>query len=214
MAQTFPGQAVSSTSASSSGAQKKITLIYAKNPGRYEQIAPPEEMTASEEREYEQEVAEHEGAREDRIKAHCKRVERLVCFLEALGMIVAYERQLDDEHVSSKPNWLVENVETSDFVVLVITPSFKELLHQKKVPDDETFFKGDYLSNYLSGHSKKPDGSHIKFVCVFLGSSKREDQIPPYVATANSYALIEPFDELGEGRRDDIMAFKSLMTKD
>ena len=192
--------------------QRKVTLIYAKNPGQYEQIKPPRQMKASEEEEYYEEVITNEAEREQSIQLHVERVVRFAQYLESLGINVAYENQLDDQHVSSKQIWLEENVESSDFVILVITPSFRKLLSQKEVPQNETFFKGNYLNNIISGHANKSDGTPNKFVCVFLHSPYCQRYIHPSIATGNSFVLYEPF-ELKDGRRDDIAKFSSLMTK-
>ena len=191
---------------------RKVTLIYAKNPGKYEQIKPPDRMTASQKEMYLQEVIAHEAKRETCIKLHIERVMRFANYLKSLGINVAYENQLDDQHVSSKPRWLEENVESSDFVILVITPSFKELLNKKGVPHNETFFRGEYLNNIISGYVEKADETPIKFVCVFLHSPYRQSYIPPSIATVNSYELFEPF-AWEDGRRDGIAKFSSLMTK-
>ena len=188
--------------------------MYTKNPGLYEQIKPPAHMTASQKEEYHQEVLANEAKRDKRIKEHVAMVVRLAEFLISLGIVVAYEKQLDDEHVPSKHQWLEENMEKSDFIVLVITPSLKQLLNQKDVPENETFFKGESLSNMINGSVKKNDGSRIKFVCVFLKSAKHPEYIPPGLASVNSYALFEPFAlEDDDERRDDIKAFTSLMQR-
>ena len=192
--------------------QRKVTLIYAKNPGKYEQIKPPDQMTASQKEMYLKEVIAHEAKRETCIKLHVERVMRFVRYLESLRITVSYENQLDNQHVPSKPRWLEKNVESSEFVILVITPSFKELLNKIGVPHKETFFEGEYLNNIISGYAKKSDGTPIKFVCVFLHSPYRQSYIPPSIASVNSYELFEPF-ALEDGRRDDIAKFSSLMAK-
>ena len=169
-------------------------------------------MTASQKESYEREVAAHEGDQEKRIKLHEERVERFAGFLQSLDIAVAYEKQLDDQHVLSKPKWLIENVENSDFVVLVITPSLNQLLKKGDIPENETFFKGETLSNMIHGYVNKSDGSRIKFVGVFLHTPKWQKYFPPGIAASNSYEAFEPFD-LKDGRRDNLAAFISLVTK-
>jgi hypothetical protein len=192
--------------------KKKVLLIYPKNPGEYEQIKPPDNMTAAQKEAYEREVIDHEGDQEKRIKLHEERVERFARFLQSLDIAVAYEKQLDDQHIRSKLTWLEENVDNSDFVVLVITPSLNQLLKKEDIPEKETFFKGETLSNMIHGYVNKSDGSRIKFVGVFLNTPPCQKHIPLGIAASNSYEVFKPF-ELKDGRRDNLAPFISLVKK-
>ena len=168
-------------------------------------------MTAARKEAYEREVIDHEGDQEKRIKLHEESVERFAGFLQSLDITVAYEKQLDDQHVQSKLKWLIENVEKSDFVVLMITPSLNQLLTKEDIPENETFFKGETLSNMIHGYVNKSDGSRIKFVGVFLNTPKCLNNVPSGIAASNSYDVFEPF-ELKDGRRDNLATFISLVT--
>ena len=186
--------------------KKKLLLITPKNPEKCTQIKRPTNMTAK----HEDEVAAHEAKREKKKKKHQDKVERLIYFLQSHGHTVAYEQQLKDKYVPSKLLWLQEEVNIADYVLLIITHSLNLLLGQGKVPDEEDLFVGDYMQNLVSGLVKKPDGSKVKFVCVFLDGAIRKELLPPARVGGNTYCLMEPF-ELQEGRNDDIHDFMTLL---
>ena len=195
---------------SSTTREKSVLLISAKNPRKNLQLRPPAQMTDSQKQKFDNEVCINEDKRWKNTEEHMQRVKRLAIFLESRGITVAHEQQLDDTYVSSKLAWFEEMVEISEYIVLIITPSLPVLLRQKDVPNEETFFKGDFLRNLISGHVERKDGNEIKFVCVFLNSAIDPALIPGARATGYSYCLMEPFD-IQPGRADNIEAFMSLI---
>lgn len=191
--------------------KSKVTVIYPQNPDLYEQIKPPDcTLTAPIKRAYEQEVVEKERETDKKIHKHREQVRNLVSFMQSKGIEVAYDQQLDDDHVPCLPQWLHKKVLISDLVVLVITPSFVPLLNQETVPEKEVLFKGKYLYNLTSGQLKNKDKKPVDIVCVFLNRSKREEQIPPALVSGSKYELWEPFHS-DSARADDLKHFTFLL---
>lgn len=195
----------------------KATVLYPHNPEVYEQIAPPN-MEESQRRdphlavvinaEHDDEVVQNENGIKDKIDSHKKDVKGLVNFLISLGISTAYDQQIEDRPIESKTQWLQEEIKDSDYVIIVITPSFLHLLNA--APEEELIFKGPYVHNLITGLEKRRDGSKINLVCVFLDRTKRLDEVPTSLKTGHVFELWAPFVQ-HDGRSDDLNTFLSLL---
>jgi hypothetical protein len=214
MATTRPAPSVATTRAEPTNVPRrrlKVTIVYAQNPGEYKQIHPPPgPLTASQEAAYQEEMFQNEAKRERIIASHKRQVAEIAHFLEGLGIEAVYEGQLDDKHVPSKLQWLQQNVEDSDYVVLVITPSLNTLLNEEKPPEGEMFFRGQYLHNLISGQVDSTHKKPVAIVCVFLNRPKCRKEIPPSLVTGPMYELWSPFVQ-DSARSDDLGAFISCL---
>ena len=174
-----------------------MILIYPQNPENYEQIESPRS---------EEEVISKEKDKHSRITEHRKLVAEFAVFLKGLGLVVAFDQDLDDQPIASKPLWLEENIKDSDYVIFEITPSFMTLL--KNTPDEEIFFKGNALNNLIGGLED------VRIVCVFLDRSKNRNQVPLGLRGGNMYELWQPFRQDSPRHiNDDLTTFVSLMSR-
>lgn len=182
--------------------------MYTKNPDNYVQIRPPSGAYhgPAVEARYQDVVVCNEQERAQKIKEHCKLVANFARFLSTLGLTVVFDQYVKDKHISNKPKWLQQNIANSDFVILVITPSFRQIL--REAPDEEIFFKGNYLENLINGLGKRD----IRIVCVFLDRPTCLEHIPEPLRSGNAYELQTPFN-LDSGRHidDNLNPFVSLL---
>ena len=157
-----------------------------------------------------------EQSREEAISRNRNLVKAFALFIQCLGVTVAYDQQIDAIYYQSKPGWLVERVEESDYAIFIITPSFLELLDN--APDhEEICFQKNLISSLINGVVwKKTDGTKVKVICVFLNHPVHLDYVPPSLRTGNVYMLwTDPqsntFNSNGEGPNGS-KAFSSLLT--
>ena len=154
--------------------------------------------------QYEDKVTQYGKLKEKNIKEHCELVAEFAGFLSRdLELNVAFDQYTKDQHIPNKPKWLQENIANSDFAIFVITPSFLKILNE--APDEEIFFKGQYLDNVINELVK------VKIVCVFLDRARCTEHIPEPLRAGNIYELWRPF-QRGE-MYDDLNSFVSLMKR-
>lgn len=196
-----------------------VTVVYPQNPVVYTQIAPPDFQTIQRDNpgltvddinaRYRDQVADNEASIKRNISVQRELVKQFVHFLQRLPVRVVYDQQLDDQHVESKTLWMQERIRDSDYVILVITPSFLHFM--RRAPKEEIFFQGPYLHNLILGLEKKSDGSKIKVVCAFLNRPKCLNHAPADLRTGSIFELWKPFQRGGEERGDDLENFVSLL---
>ena len=147
----------------------------------------------------------------DAIAKQREQVKEFAEFLQRNKIKVYYDQPIEDTHIACFPKWLDGNIEKSDYVIIVITPSFIKFLRQDRVPDKEKVFHGNYLYNLCSDQLRKPDGSRYRVVSVFLNRTVEKGLIPPSLQSGSYYELWAPYC-LGEGRHDQLQSFVSLIT--
>ena len=196
-----------------------VTVVYSHNPEAYEQIASPDIPKLLRDKphltvdvineQHEEEIDRNGKTTKQRIDSQKKVVRDFADFLTSLGVMTAYDQQIEDQAIASKTQWLQEKIKASDYVILVITPSFLRLM--ETAPDEELFFKGPYVHNLIRGLEKRSDGREIHLVCVFLNRAKTLDQVPTSLKTGNIFELWTPFKQHNR-RSDDLNSLVSLLT--
>ena len=196
----------------------KATVIYAHNPELYQQIARPDVQALLRQRptltreqietQYEAEVIENEGQMKENIRENKGLVAMFASFLTGLSITVVYDQDLEDCYVASKTQHMDEQIKDSDYVILVITPSFIPFLN--KAPQEELIFMGPYLHNLIRCPGRNKSGRKIKIICVFLDRVKDIELVPTELKTGSIYELWHPF-QLDEERKNETHNLVTLM---
>ena len=194
----------------------KVFIVYAHNPHLYTQLQPPSpedvkrlDPTKTEQaiwEEFRQECIDHERKMAEVIAHHEEEVAKFAAFLQKSGVAVAYDRLLDDTSAANKLRWTQEQIADSDYVVLVITPSFLHFLQQQPPPEEEYIFSGDYLFNIIHG-------TDITFLPIFLNRPKELSLLPKAREANSLYEVRFPLDLTDSSRGDDLMSLYRLLTK-
>jgi len=200
------------------GPLPKVFIAYAHNPLPYVQIAPPDsdkviqsnpEMSTEMVHErWEEEVARHMRVEEKAIEGNKLLVYHLATFLQKSSIAVAYDQLLTDVGTNNLMKWSQEQIEDSDFVILIITPSFCNLLSNEVPPEKEYLFAGHYLYNLIHNPPlNKP------LLPVFLNQVKDIQLLPKALEASICYEIWEPFDVQHVPRNDDLESFYALLTR-
>ena len=187
-----------------------MTVIYAHNPNHYVQIAPPIVKNEETRAQYYREVLENEERREQNVTYQRELVKMFADFLTILGIAVAYDQLIKDCPIDNKRKWIQDQIKDSDYVIFIITPSFKTLMEGEDTPDEEMIFQGPYLHNLMSKPEKNFNEEKIALVSVFLDRCKRSEHIPKALETGNVFELWKPFVQ-DERRKDDLLSFCSFI---
>ena len=139
------------------------------------------------------------------ITRHQEQVYRFACFLQRNHIAVAYDLMLKDTAVSDDLKWVDNQINDSDYVILIITPSFSTYLDDPPPREKECIFGTDYVSR-LVRYPKK-----TKFLVVFLNREKDEQLLPTNLRGHTLYKICEPF-EIGETRHDDLEDLYAVLT--
>ena len=195
----------------------KVFIAYPHKPTIYTQIAPPTSVsdlgsrTVSEEqgeelwRQYEESVVRHERDAEMEIRKHEEMVERFAEFLQKSSIAVAYDALVRDTGVLNLMRWCQHQIERSDYLILVISPSFCSFLNEEYPPERESLFQGNYLHNVI--HSPPPT---LQLVPIFLCSSKNLSLVPKALVTGSVY---EVWDNYQGPFNSDLEALYCRLTK-
>ena len=149
----------------------------------------------------------HDAALRNRIRYHEQLVHKFATFLQHSGIAVAYDQLLYDSSVSNRKMWFEKQIEDSDYIILIITPSFHQFLGDSELPDDEYMFKGNYLYNIID------HPGDLNFLPVFLDEKKNIDLLPPALRHIPSCEIQYPFDVQSQSRQDDLVKLYRLLTK-
>jgi len=196
----------------------KVFIAYAHNPLPYVQIVPPDsdkviqsnpEMSTEMVHErWEEEVARHMRGEEKAIEDNKLLVYHLATFLQNSSIAVAYDQLLTDVGTSNLMKWSQEQIEDSDFIILIITPSFCNFLSNEVPPEKEYLFAGHYLYNLIHNPPlNKP------LLPVFLNQVKDIQLLPKALEASICYEIWEPFDVQHVPRNDDLESFYALLTR-
>ena len=196
----------------------KATVIYAHNPEVYQQITAPDvqallrqhtTLTREQiETQYEAEIIENERQMKENIRENKGLIAMFASFLTGLGITVVRDEGLKDCYVASKTQYMDEQIKDSDYVILVITPSFIPFLNV--APHEELIFKSPYLHNLIRRPGRNNSGREIKIICVFLDRPRNIELVPTELKTGIIYELWQPF-HLDKERKDETQMFVKLM---
>ena len=139
------------------------------------------------------------------ITRHQDEVYRFACFLQKNHIAVAYDLMLKDTPASDVLKWVEDQINDSDYVILIITPSFSTFLAKPPPPEKECIFGTGFVSR-LVRYPKE-----TKFLVVFLNREKDERLLPRALRGHTLYKICEPF-EIGETRHDDLEDLYAVLT--
>ena len=139
------------------------------------------------------------------ITRHQDEVYRFARFLQENYIAVAYDLMMKDTPASDVLKWVDDQINDSDYVILIITPSFSTFLAKPPPREKECIFGTGYVSR-LVNYPKK-----TKFLVVFLNREKDEQLLPTNLLGHTLYKICEPF-EIGETRHDDLEDLYAALT--
>lgn len=199
----------------------KVFIAYPHNPEEYTQQAQPDvdslitqnpELTAEVIwREFLEAAKRHEEALKQRIAGHEQLVRRFARFLQGAQVAVSYDQLLTDTGAANVKLWMEQQINDSDFIILIVTPSFYQFLTDKSLvpPGKESTFVGHDLYNYI--HNPPPN---IRILPVFLNRWKDVSLLPKSLEAASLYEIWEPLHVSSQApRQDDLEALYCLLTK-
>lgn len=175
----------------------KVFIAYPRKPTLYTQIAPPvlESGTSEEEQSelWQERVVQHERDAEAEIREHEETVKRFANFLQQSSVAVAYDLLVRDTGVGNITRWCQTQIEDSDYVILIVTPSFCSFLKGECPQEKEPLFSSDYLYNLIHFPPQK-----LQFLPVFLCRPKDLSLLPKALVASSVYEVWEnyrpPFD--------------------
>ena len=186
--------------------ESRVFILSPHNPNEYTHIMPPPELQEHPEREdiltkYTEEVQKNKARMDREIAKHQKKILNFVAQLEKRGITVSGVHQLVDNPVSNVNQWADQHIKKSDFVILVITPSFSMFLDSPPPSEYEIIFgaTGGYVSRLLHN----PEG--VRFLCVFLDQPKDTSRLP---TTLRGQPLYEPL-----ASAEQLKQFCAVLTK-
>ena len=181
---------------------KKVFILSPHNPDKYTQPQLPTQQPMSSTAVHQFENEQNEPRMNPKITKHQDEVYRFAYFLQRNCVAVAYDLMLKDTPTSNILNWVEKQIEDSDYVILIITPSFKEFLVNPPPHEKEWIFGTDYVSRLVGYSSSK----ETKFLVVFLNREKDKRLLPTTLLGHTLYKICEPF-EIGKTRHDDSRRF-------
>ena len=169
----------------------KVFIAYPHKPTVYEQLAPPDNPAGDEEvwRRHDEEVVAHELAAEREARDHEEAVRRFAEFLHSQSVAVAYDQLVRDAGTSNILRWCQRQIEDSDYLIVVATPSLCGFLDGLCPADMEPLFSSDYLFNLIHGQPRKKDGSRLEIIPVFLGRPKNSQYVPVALRGGSMYEV-------------------------
>ena len=190
------------------GRVKKIFIAYVQNPDEYEIYhppVPPERLMADMDllTKCVKERAAHETIQKTKIERHRSAVRRLAEYLTNGGVAVAYDQYWEDKQLDSRLQHYEAQIRDSDYVLLVITPSFNHYL-TNEAPDEEILFANNFLYNMIT--IARPQGTH--FIPLFLNRDKDVSLVPMSLASSTMFVIREPLDLY----RGDLYSLYALLT--
>ena len=166
-------------------------------------------MSSAAVHEFGQKVEQNEHRMNQEITKHLEEVYRFACFLQRNYIAVAYDLMLKDTPASHILKWVKDQIKDSDYVILIITPSFNNFLDNPPPREKECIFGagGRYVSRLVDYSSSE----EIKFLVVFLNREIDERLLPTTLRGHTLYKICEPF-EIGETRHDDLEDLYAALT--
>lgn len=206
----------------------KVFVVYAHNPGEYLQIRPPnvDEVMRKDpsmtreliQQRYEREKIQLSTQTEENIRKHKLLVREFSDFLQSSGVAVAYDQLLADTGTDNLMRWTEQQIEDSDYVILIVTPSLREFLTNPSYAsrDEEYIFSGHTLYNLIHSPPSRPNSplglGVLCFLPVFLESTKNLGFLPKTLEAGSCYEIWKPFD-VQRPQGDDLVSLYTLLTR-
>ena len=192
----------------------KVFIAYPHNPYPYTQLPTdvdsyrhlyPGESDDVIQQHITQSVGAHNLQQETNIKQHMAKIYGLATFLQQAHVTVVYDQPILDVGHDNFMRWCQEQMEDADFVILIITESFKEFINGEVPPESEKIFVGNFLSNFIHN---PPQGKLL--LPVFLDQAVNCQLLPKCLEMNTMYSVYTP-PMLGRG--DNLEALYALLTK-
>jgi hypothetical protein len=169
----------------------KVFIAYPHKPTVYEQRLPPENAADNREvwRQFEEEVILLKRAEQAEVRAHVGAVRRFADFLNSQSIAVAYDQLVRDPGVDNIYRWCQTQIEDSDYLILITTPSLRHFLNGVCPADQEPLFSSDYLYNLIHSRPQRHDGKPLQIVPLFLSSVKNVDLVPTALKASSIYEV-------------------------
>lgn len=169
----------------------KVFIAYPHKPTVYTQLAPPENAREGSEvwRRYEDEVVRLAQSAEAEVRAQEELVRKFADFLISQSIAVAYDLLVRDRGVANIRRWCETQIQDSDYLILVATPSLREFLDANCPPDKEPLFSSDYLYNVIHSRPKNGLGKPLQIVPLFLSSAQNLDYVPMTLRASSTYEV-------------------------
>ena len=169
----------------------KVFIAYPHKPTVYERRLPPENAADDGEvqRQYEEEIFQLKQAELAEVRAHEAAVRRFADFLNSQSIAVAYDQLVRDHGVDNIYRWCQTQIEDSDYLILITTPSLRHFLNGVCPPEEEPLFSSDYLYNLIHSRPLRHDGKPLQIVPVFLYSVKNLDLVPTALKASSIYEV-------------------------
>lgn len=175
------------------GLLSKVFIVYPHNPEVYQWI-PPTSLEVLQRRYPEHspdelrkcqvaELKKREVEEKERIERHDQLVHNFAQFLNSHKIAVAYEGLLHDCPTDNYMRWFQKQMKDSDYVMLIITPSFCQFLSNEPPQDKERIFVGQFLHNFVHRPSKP-------ILPVFLNSPKCSTLLPDALKASATYHVV------------------------
>ena len=123
------------------------------------------------------------------IRAHEGLVRKFADFLHSQSITVAYDLLVRDLGVANIMRWCQQQIEDSDYLILVVTLSLRQFLDQKCPPDKEPLFSSDYLYNLIHNRPKNREGKTLEIIPLFLFSALDLDCLPMTLRASSTYEV-------------------------
>ena len=191
----------------------KVFIAYPHNPSPYTQLDPgyfrqlyPNQPDHVLQPIIAGEMQRHADQQEMFIRQQMSKVYSLAQFLQQAGIAVSYDQLLSDVGSDNIMRWCQEQIEDSDFVILIITASFKGFLDGDVPPEKEHLFVGNYLSNFVHN----PCGKQL--LLVFFDQPVNSQLVPKCLEMSRFYSVYTS-PTLALGRGDNLENLYALLTK-
>ena len=171
----------------------KVFIAYAHKPTVYEKPIRPENVDDDPAvwRRYENEVVRLGRNAEIEVKVQESMVKAFADFLSTQSITVVYDLLVRDTGVANIMRWCEAQINDSDYLILVITPSLCPFLGTNPPPEqeEEPLFSSLYLYNLITSRPKRKDGTPLEIIPLFLSNAKNLDHVPTNLRGGSIYEV-------------------------
>ncbi len=181
--------------------KKCVFIAYAHNPEEYQYLVPPEDLDPQMLERFERDKQSQEQKEKENIRKQKKLVYNFANFLIQHHVEVKYDQQIEDTGCGNKMKWYEEQMEESDYVIIIATPSLVAFL--KEPPEEEMLFAGEFFDIFIRNNSSK-------ILSVFLNQDIDRAVLPMSISSGNVYEISEPFTL--EAANDEMEKLYAILT--
>ena len=172
----------------------KVFIAYPRKPTVYKQpVRPPGSAHRPDNggawRGFRERINQLRIANQAEVRAHEEAVRRFADCLNSQSIAVAYDQLVKDLGVDNIIRWCQIQIEDSDYLILIITPSLRPFLNGSCPAEEEPLFSSDYLFNLIHSRPLRRDGKPLQIVPVFLYSDKNLELVPTALKASSIYEV-------------------------